>query len=198
LTQVDQNQVPLCSFFNHEPTKDDGRFSDKAVSGFRDYLFMALSRGTTNVEMYFVVNSMKSEDFDVAAEGLKWLYHISPAFKRSRMHGGNPVGPTHSSEANLSIKKINLDEVGQVYGYTGWTDSQGYVSIHNPSATAQQYSFRLDRKFGLVPGSGPFAVTFVVGDKPKEMMAEYSFGQSITIDVPPHGVMLIDFETVRR
>ena len=58
LTEGDGNQVPLCSFFNHEPAKNSNRFGDKTAEEFRDYLFMALLRGTTNVEMYFVVNSL--------------------------------------------------------------------------------------------------------------------------------------------
>ena len=67
LTEGDRNQVPLCSFFNHEPAKDGKRFGDKTIDGFRDYLFMALSRGTMTVELYVVVRSLTPEDFDVIA-----------------------------------------------------------------------------------------------------------------------------------
>ena len=132
------------------------------------------------------------------ADGLKWLYHVSPAFKRSRMHGGSPVGPLGGGEDQLSTKKTNLDEAGQVYGYTGWTQSQGYVSIHNPSATIRKYSFQLDRKLGLVPGSGPFAASVVLGQQPKELKGKWAFGQTVTIDVPPRGVIVIDFDAIRK
>jgi hypothetical protein len=190
----DGNQVPLCSFFNHEPAKDGGRFGDKSPDDFRDYLFMALSRGTENVEFYFTVNALNAEDYDVVARGLKWLYHIAPAFKRARMHGGSPVGPLQFADSNLSLKKIDVGEVGQVYGYTGWTESQGYVSVHNPAARPQTYSFCLDRKFGLIPNSGPFTLSCLMPGKDKGLKKVWNYGETVSVELQPREVIVLDFD----
>ncbi len=196
LTRRDGNQVPLNSFFNHEPAKDANRFDDATVGGFRDYLFLALSRGTLTVELYFVVNSLDDAEYDVIADGLKWLHHIAPAFQRSHMHGGNPVG-SESAEDPLSTKKLNLDETAEIYGYTGWTDSLGYISVHNPTASAQSYSVQLGRKLGLAEGSGPFRSTYVVGTDAKTGRRDWQFGETMTIQLPPRGVVVIDFECIK-
>jgi hypothetical protein len=195
LLKSDGNQVPLNSFFNHEPAKDANRFDDGTIQGFRDYLFLALSRGTTTVELYFVVNSLDADEFDVLADGLKWLYHVAPTFKRSRMHGGNPVG-SESAENPLSTKKIDLDKAGQVYGYAGWTELLGFISIHNPTPMPQSYSVRLDRKLGLVAGSGPFRSTYVVGADRKPDERGWRYGDTMTIQLQPHSVAVINFESV--
>lgn len=39
----------------------------------------------------------------------------------------------------------------EVYGYSGWSDEIGYVSIHNPLDKAQEYTFTLNRALGLNP-----------------------------------------------
>jgi hypothetical protein len=194
LTVADGNQIPLCSFFNHEPAKDSNRASDKTPDDFRRYLFMALSRGTTDVELYLAVHTLTQADYDVLAEGLKWLYHISPAFKRSRMHGGPPLGAFKYDDENLSLKKIDVAKVAQVYGYTGWTDRQGYVSIHNPSDSVKSYSFCLDRKFGLVPGSGPFTISYPIAGTSKPVKSVWNFGETVEIQMQPREIIVLDFD----
>lgn len=193
LTQTDGSQVPLCSFFNHEPAKDGGRFGDATQKAFRDYLFMALSRGTLNVEFYFQVSALKQEDFDVIAEALKWLNRVSPTFKQARMHGGNPLGATTFPEGMLTTNGLNLDQDGDVYGYTGWTETQGYVSIHNPTVSKKSYSFTLDRPFGLVSNSGPFQVSFPLANPGKKLKSVYAFGETVSVDLEPREVVILQF-----
>lgn len=197
LTQGDRNQVPLCSFFIHEPAKDDNRFNDATPDAFRQYLFMALSRGTTNVEFYFQVRTLKAEDYDVVAQGLKWLYHAAPAFKRSRMHGGGPVGPARAGDDAPNFKNIDLDKVGEVYGYTGWTPTQGYVSLHNPTGLARPYSFCLDRTFGLVPGSGPFKLTCPMPGNARNLKQEWRYGETLTVELQSREVIVLDFDRLQ-
>lgn len=198
LTEGDRSQVPLCSFFNHEPAKDGKRFGDKTSDGFRDYLFMALSRGTMTVELYVVIRSLTPEDFDVLAQGLKWLYHVEPALKRARLHGGSPLGASGPAEEDVNMKKLDLDRAAQVYGYTGWTASQGFVSIHNPSASVKSYSFCLDRKFGLVPGSGPFMLTFPQAHKSKPLKKSWRYGETVMVALQPHEVVVLDFDKEKK
>jgi hypothetical protein len=194
LTRRDGNQVPLNSFFNHEPAKDGNRFDDASPEAFKNYLFLALSRGTLTVELYFVVNSLDAKDFDVVADGLKWLDLAAPAFQRARMHGGSPIGATSVDEGQLSLKRFQPAVDGEVYGYTGWTQTQGYVSIHNPSQTAKPYSFTLDRRFGLLPNSGPFQLRVTHGESAKELKKDWKFGEIVTLNVQPQQVIVLDFQ----
>ena len=131
LAVEERTQFPLHSIFNHEPKKTS---SEESKDSFRRYLYMNLSRGTGFIELYLKTPALKDYDWDVLAEGLHWAHAVFPTFKRSRMHGGDPG------------KR-------EVYGYTAWTDRQGYISIHNPSSEARSHEITLDRRFGLSPES---------------------------------------------
>lgn len=93
----DNTQFPIHSLFNHEPKKTT--FGEDPET-FRRYLFLNLSRGTGFVELYLKTHELAPADWDVLAEGLKWVHQAFPAFSRARMIGGDP-------------KK------GDVYGFTG-------------------------------------------------------------------------------
>ena len=110
------------------------------------------------------------------------------------MHGGSPIGPTDFADANLSLKKIDVGAVGQVYGYTGWTASQGYVSVHNPTTRTQTYSFCLDRKFGLVPNSGPFTLSCPMPGKDKGPKKVWNYGETVRVELQPREVIVLDFD----
>ena len=130
-------QFPLCAVFNHEPKKLN---SKEPKDTFRNYLYMSLSRGTGFVELYIKPGQLAAYDWDVLAEGLQWAAEAFPTFRRARMHGGDP-------------------DARQVYGYTGWQDEAGYVSVHNPSDKPQAYKLRLNRAFGLPQAGGMFHVS---------------------------------------
>lgn len=192
MIQGDGSQVPLCTFFNHEPAKDGGRFGDKTSDEFKDYFFMCLSRGTLNVELYLQVKTLTQQDFDVVAQGLKWLYHVAPAFKRARMHGGAPLG--EADAVNKNPKDFNLDQVAQVYGYTGWTENQGYVSVRNPTSKVKSYTFCLDRAFGLVANSGLFVLSSPMLEKVKDLKKNWKYGETVTLQLQPHEILVLDFD----
>jgi len=194
-TRTDNNQIPINSIFNHEPSKDAGsRFDDAKIENFRDYFFMNLARGSAMVELYIQPRNLEQEDFDVVAEGLKWLHKTYPAFKRSRMHGENPLGVNTFNEKNVGLKGLDLDTDTKVYGYTGWTKNQGFVSIHNPTSSKVSYSFKLDRKFGLVPSSGNFKLSSPMPMRIKGLKKNWKYGDTVTIEVNPKKVVILDFE----
>jgi hypothetical protein len=122
------------------------------------------------------------------------VYRTAPAFKRARMHGGNPVGNLISAEKPLSTKGLDIDHAAQVYGYTGWSDSQGYVSIHNPTTSRKSYAFTLDRKLGLVPGSGPFRVSFPMAQHAREIKPIWSHAETVTAELQPHEIVIMNFD----
>lgn len=175
---ADNTQFPLNSIFNHEPKKTS---SGEDADTFRRYLLMSLSRGTGFVELYLKTFELSKSDWDVLAEGMKWVHHAFPAFKRARMIGGDP--------------KLN-----EVYGYTGWTEDFGYLSLHNPSNEAREFKLLLDRSFGLPNASLSQGRSYVVSSPlsvdadalPKTAAA----GHPCTITLPPGAIQVLEFARV--
>ena len=166
-------QFPLCSIFNHEPKKTaTGESKDE----FRRYLYLHLSRGTGFIELYIKPFVLQPGDWDVISEGLCWAAEVFPTFARARMHGGSP-------------------KAGEVYGYTAWNQTQGYLSLHNPSAGAQAYTVRLDRAFGLLPGSGPFQVSSPLAGSARGLPGNCRFGDTLTFELQPREVRIVNFST---
>jgi len=164
-------QFPLGSVFNHEPKKTK---TGESKDAFRKYLYMDLSRGTGFFELYIKPFVLQPGDWDVLSEGLHWVYDVFPTFKRARMHGGSPAA-------------------GEVYGYTGWTAAQGYLSLHNPSAAAKTYTVKLDRPFGLLPGSGPFHVSSPLDGSTRDLPETCRFGDTLTFQLNPKEIRIVNF-----
>lgn len=172
----DKTNYPMDSLFNHEPKKTSTG-EDKDV--FRKYLYMNMSRGTGFIELYIKTFKLSESDWNVLSEGLKWANEVFPTFKRSRMHGGDP-------------------KQGQVYGYTGWTTKQGYISIHNPSDQKQVYTFTLDRAFGLMPNSGTFNLSSPMADSLIGLKKKYGYGDKISLIVAPKEIRILKFKSVKQ
>ncbi len=170
--EKEKTQFPMCAIFNHEPKK---RRTGEPKDVFRQYLYMNLSRGTGFIELYIKPAILGDHDWDVVSEGLHWAYDVFPLFKRSRMHGGSP-------------------KAGEVYGYTAWDRSAGYVSIHNPAAKAQTYRFVLDRTFGLAPGgSRRFHLSSPMESSLKGLDREYSVGDQVALELQPREIRILNF-----
>jgi hypothetical protein len=167
----EKTQFPINSVFNHEPKKTK---TGESAQQFSEYLWMNLSRGTGFVELYIKTEILSESDWDVLANGLKWGHKVFPYFKYSRMHGGDPTK-------------------NEVYGYTGWNESGGYASFHNPSETdSQSYSFTIDRKFGTAAKvsykiSSPLDNSTLTGKI-------FSYGNRIEIELKPGEVKVLEFD----
>lgn len=174
--KVENTQYPMHSLFNHEPKK---RSSGESKKAFRDYLYMNLSRGTGFVELYITPGNLQEPDWDVLAEGFHWVDDVFPLFARCRMHGGNP-------------------RKGEVYGYTAWNRTRGYVSIHNPSDEERIYSITLDRRFGLIPDSGPFQLSSPIAESTAGLKVEHHYGDTIGIKLKRREIRILNFDPAPR
>lgn len=168
----EKTHYPMNSLFNHEPKKTQ---SLESKDTFRKYLYMNMSRGTGFVELYLKTFNLKNYDWDVLAEGLHWVEDVFPTFQRSRMHGGSPTDK-------------------QVYGFTGWNKTRGYVSIHNPSEKEQNYSITLDRDFGLIEGTKTYALTSPLADSLVGLNKHYNYGDKIEITLEPREIRILNFD----
>jgi hypothetical protein len=164
-------QFPMSSIFNHEPKKTS---TGESKDEFRRYLYMNLSRGTGFVELYIKPFVLQPGDWDVISEGLFWVQDVFPTFTRSRMHGGSP-------------------KAGEAYGYTAWNQTQGYITIHNPSAAAKPYTITLDRAFGLLPGTGPFHVSSPIEDATHGLPSTRRFGDTLALELAPREIRVLNF-----
>ncbi len=168
----EQTQFPMCALFNHEPKKTK---SNETKDTFRKYLYMNMSRGTGFIELYTKTFNLKDYDWDVMAEGLQWAEDVFPTFSRSRMHGGAP-------------------KAKEVYGYTAWNNNRGYVSIHNPSDEAKEYSFTLNRDFGLIPGQKNYCLTSPLSDSLVDLKSKYQYGDTIKLTLQPREIRILNFD----
>jgi len=174
--QEENTQYPMCAIFNHEPKK---RKTGEPADTFRKYLYMNLSRGTGFIELYLRTANLAEHDWDVLSEGLHWAYEVFPVFRRSRMHGGDP-------------------RKGEAYGYTAWNEEQGYVTIHNPAAAAQDYSFRLDRAFGLLPGAREYYLSSPVEADVEGLRERFNTGDMVSLRLKPREVRVLNFDAKPR
>jgi hypothetical protein len=170
--QRENTQFPINSVFNHEPKKVK---SGESPEAFSQYLWMNLSRGTGFIELYIKTQELSETDWDVLAKGLKWAKSVFPYFKRSRMHGGNP-------------------KESEIYGYTGWNENGGYVSIHNPSDQPKTYAFKLDRTMGLVQGKANYVVSSPLKNTKAFENNEYAYGDELKIGMQPGEVKILEFK----
>lgn len=172
----EKTYYPMNSLFNHEPKKTS---TGESKDVFRKYLYMNMSRGTGFIELYIKTFNLSDSDWDVLGEGLCWAHEFFATFKRSRMHGGDP-------------------RQAEVYGFTAWSEQQGYVSIHNPSDEEQVYSFTLDRAFGLIADSGAFNLSSPMADSVTGLQKKYSYGDTISLSLTPKEIRILNFDKKKR
>ncbi len=174
--EEENTQFPMNAIFNHEPKKVK---SGESKEVFRKYLYMNMSRGTGFIELYLKTPKLQEYDWDVLAESLQWAYHIFPTFTTSRMHGGDP-------------------RENETYGYTSWNTDQGYISFHNPSDKKRKYTVKLDRKFGLVPKSGPFFLSSPIDGSVRDLKNQYTFGDTINLELEPKEIRILNFDKTEQ
>ncbi|GAB3647192.1 hypothetical protein GCM10028791_08690 [Echinicola sediminis] len=171
----ENTQYPMNSIFNHEPKKTK---TGESKEEFLSYLMMNLSRGTGFVELYLKTQQLSDADWEVLAEGLKWAHRAIPYFNYVTMHGGDP-------------------EKQQVYGYSGWSEKGGYLSLHNPDTSASvNYKVSLDEHIGLEKSDQRFDMRAVVGQLPEEKQ-KFHYGDQLELEVGPGEILLIEFDSVK-
>src|SRR5680860_202125 len=139
---------------------------------------MNLSRGTGFVELYIKTEILSTKDWDVLAEGLKWVHKIFPYFKNIKMHGGDP----------------NKQEV---YGYCGWNGTGGYLSVHNPDTENKKtYSIRLDRNVGIRNSDITYQINSPNPHGNEGIGQELKYGEEMVITLNPGEVKIFDFKAL--
>lgn len=170
--RIENAQYPLSSIFNHEPKK---KSAGESPEEFKKYLFMNLSRGTSFIELYLKIKNMSQQDWDILAEGLKWAQEVFPAIKRIKMLGGDPT-------------------LQQIYGYSGWNESQGYISLHNPSDKEKTFSIHLNRDIGIIKKFQNFSISSPLGHDQEISKRQWNYGDILTLKIPAKSIKLLTFK----
>ncbi len=170
--EKENTKFPMHAIFNHEPKKVKTGESDEQ---FREYLYMNLSRGTGFIEFYIKTENLAERDWDVVAEGLKWVYNVFPAFENVRMHGGLP-------------------RKSEVYGYSAWNENMGYLSFHNPSKEEKTYTITLDRTLGVAQVQKTYTVSSPIHNGKEFDGKQITTGETLSITLNPGEVKILDFK----
>lgn len=168
----DNLKFPINAIWNHEPKKISTGESKQA---FRNYLFMHMSRGAGFVELYLRPHVLSSDDWDVLAEGIRWVEEMFPAFKKVRMYGGNP-------------------QLREVYGYSGWNQDMGYVSMHNPSNQVRRLTLKLDRKLAVDKKMRNFTLSSPLEGNCDGLKKTWSYGDVLTVELKPQEIRVLTFK----
>ena len=163
---------PMSAIFNHEPKKTQ---TNETPETFRDYLYMNFSRGTGFIELYIKTDSLSPTDWDILSDGLKWARKSFPTINNVVMHGGSP-------------------QRNEVYGYTAWTEKQGYISLHNPSEKSQSYHLKLDKALGVPETKKRFKVDSPITNiQERSLSRHYHYGDTISVTLSPKEIIILDF-----
>lgn len=171
----ENTQFPMHSIFNHEPKKTE---TGETPEAFSEYLWMNLSRGTGFVELYIKTEALSQQDWDVMAEGLKWVHKVFPYFKNVKMHGGDP-------------------NISEVYGYCGWNEFGGYLSVHNPDRKNKKtYRIQFDRNIGIIKTDKVYQISSSIHNGKELTGQEFKYGDEVIISLDPGEVKVFDFHAL--
>ncbi len=169
---ADNAQFPLNSVCNLDPIVGNYPLIVETTDELSQYMYMVVSRGTNYIEAYLSPRIIDDEKWTVIADSFKWAREHLDERSRSIMFGGDPA----------------LD---QVYGYSGWTNEKGYISMHNPSASGQSYSISLNRNMGVMPATGPFWMSSPFSDTREN--GPYYYDDTINGTLNPYEVTIMEF-----
>jgi len=170
--KTENTKFPINSIFNHEPKKTS---TGESADEFRDYLFMNLSRGAGFIELYIKTHVLSESDWDVLAEGIKWADSYFPAFGHVKMYGGDP-------------RQKN------VYGYSGWSEERGYISMHNPSDKPQKLVITMDRSMGIGKQVKNYKLSSPLKRGIEGLKETWSYGDTLTVELQPKEVRILTFD----
>lgn len=167
-------QFPNSNMYNHEPIYGNTAKISMTDEEFRNYMYMISSRGTAFWELYYSYNLFNENKWKINADVLKFIkenYHI---LKNSKLIG---------EPANT----------GKIYGYSAWTDSEGIISLRNPSNKKQSYSLKLEKSIGVNESIQALTRVNVIPYCTKPCETLYSFGDTLEIELDAHEIVVFKF-----
>lgn len=172
-------KVPYEYLYNHDPVYGKLAGADMTDSEFRKYLFMMTVRGTAFWELYYSPSMLNKEKLRINSDAIRFVKNEFHILRYSSLIGGD-------------VSK------GEVYGFCAFKDGEGVVSLRNPSKTAKEYTLVLDESCGVCETAVNMRRAVIYPYCARTDDSLYSFGESISVMLPPGGCVIMKFTNGER
>ncbi len=135
-------------------------------------IWSGLGLGTQMQELYITPSMMDSKDWDDLAAAAKWSRKHGDIMADTHWVGGNPI-----------------DLV--VYGWASWSADKAVLTLRNPSASQQDFSFDPAAVFEL-PLGAPLNYTISSPKGDQLPVEQISVGKVLSLKLKPFEVLVID------
>lgn len=171
----DRPLVPVSRIMTHGIIKTEKQNKQETLQDWADYVLMHYGRGTLLKEWYISPAAMHPDEWKVLSLTNNWTKRHEEAMNNTFYVGGRP-------------------DDGQVYGYIGWKDNQGVLTLRNPSATTQTIDIPFDETIGFEGNKNTKYRAKVVFPYIEEHPTVFAPGKSIELEVPGYATVAYEFE----
>ncbi len=165
---------PINSLMTHGVIYNKGARGLKTTSGndLSDEIWSGFALGTQMQELYITPSMLTPEEWDELAAAAKWARANAETLVDSHWVGGDPK---HMA----------------VYGFAAWSPAKGIVTLRNPAAVEQTFSFDPASVFELPIGAPvKYTLSSPKGDKlPAETVQA---GKPVEVKLAPFQVLVIE------
>lgn len=165
---------PINSLMTHGVIYNKGARGLKTTSGddLANEIWSGFGLGTQMEELYITPSMLTQAEWDTLAAAAKWARNNGETMVDSHWVGGNP--------AELAV-----------YGFAAWSPAKGILTLRNPAAQEQSFSFDPASVFELPLGAPvKYSLASPKGDKLPVQTVEA--GKSVTLKLAPFQVLVIE------
>ena len=171
---------PINSLMTHGVIYNKGARGLKTTSGddLAKEIWSGFGLGTQMQELYITPSMLTQQEWDTLAAAAKWARENAETMVDSHWVGGDP--------ADLAV-----------YGFASWSPKKGIMTLRNPSAAEQKFSFDPAAVFELPVGApSQYKLSSPKGDKlPAETI---EVGKPVTITLAPFEVLVLEATPVTK
>lgn len=167
-------QFPNSNMYNHEPIYGNTAKISMTEDEYRKYMYMISSRGTAFWELYYSFNLFNEDMWRINADVLKFVKENFHILKNSKLIGKSA-------------------DIGEIYGYSAWTDDEGIISLRNPSDKKQKYSVKLEKQLGVSESIENIARINIIPYCENACEKTYSYGDTLEVELDAHEIVLYKF-----
>lgn len=171
---------PINSLMTHGVIYNKGARGLKTTSGddLANEIWSGFGLGTQMQELYITPSMLTQQEWDTLAAAAKWTRENAETMVDSHWVGGNPAAL-------------------EVYGFASWSPKKGIMTLRNPSAKEQCFSFDAAAVFELPVGApSVYKLSSPKGDKlPAETIEA---GKPVTIKLAPFEVLVLEATPVTK
>lgn len=171
---IRQFQFPQRALYNHDPIYGNEAKVSMSDEDFREYLFTMAMRGTCFWELYYSYNMMNKAKWRINYSVLRFLEDNIDVLANSVIFGGRP-------------------SKSQVYGFSAFSDNEGILCLRNSSATATDYTVRLDEAIGVNKNLIYAPSVQILPYSVRGIGDVYSYGDTVKIGLAPYETKIIHF-----